>query len=156
MSDVPRSLQSWVSTIHTVVLTANVFQHFIKYTSKYTSWLDRGARSRNLVAGARDRAKLSLWRVQISDLQTLHRSSQRYELHFELHNGYDSPTMSLLLLTEIWERATTIISYCHICNAVTLRTAAQKAAPCTRGGLSAVYRTLESVSYTHLMLPTKA
>ena len=30
MSDVPRSLQSWVSTIHTVVLTADVFQHFIK------------------------------------------------------------------------------------------------------------------------------
>ena len=31
MSDVPRSLQSWVSTIHTVVLTADVFQLFIKY-----------------------------------------------------------------------------------------------------------------------------
>ena len=30
MSDVPRSLQSWVSTIHTVVLTADVFQLFIK------------------------------------------------------------------------------------------------------------------------------
>ena len=27
---VPRSLQSWVSTIHTVVLTADVFQLFIK------------------------------------------------------------------------------------------------------------------------------
>ena len=32
VSDVPRSLQSWVSTIHTVVLTADVFQLF---TSKY-------------------------------------------------------------------------------------------------------------------------
>ena len=32
MSDVPRSLQSWVSTIQTVVLTADVFQLFIKYT----------------------------------------------------------------------------------------------------------------------------
>ena len=31
MSDVPRSLQSWVLTIHTVVLTADVFQLFIKY-----------------------------------------------------------------------------------------------------------------------------
>ena len=31
MSDVPRSMQSWVSTIHTVVLTADVFQLFIKY-----------------------------------------------------------------------------------------------------------------------------
>ena len=30
MSDVPRSLQSWVSTIHTVVLTADVFQLFVK------------------------------------------------------------------------------------------------------------------------------
>ena len=30
MSDVPRSLQSLVSTIHTVVLTADVFQLFIK------------------------------------------------------------------------------------------------------------------------------
>ena len=30
MSDVPRSLQSWVSTINTVVLTADVFQLFIK------------------------------------------------------------------------------------------------------------------------------
>ena len=30
MSDVPRSLQSWVSTIHTVVLTDDVFQLFIK------------------------------------------------------------------------------------------------------------------------------
>ena len=30
MSDVPRSLQSWVSTIHTVVLTADVFQLLIK------------------------------------------------------------------------------------------------------------------------------
>ena len=30
MSDVPRSLQRWVSTIHTVVLTADVFQLFIK------------------------------------------------------------------------------------------------------------------------------
>ena len=30
MSDVPRSLQSCVSTIHTVVLTADVFQLFIK------------------------------------------------------------------------------------------------------------------------------
>ena len=30
MSDVPRSLQSWVSNIHTVVLTADVFQLFIK------------------------------------------------------------------------------------------------------------------------------
>ena len=29
--DVPRSLQSWVSTIQTVVLTADVFQLFIKY-----------------------------------------------------------------------------------------------------------------------------
>ena len=33
MSDVPRSLQSWVSTIHTVVLTADVFQLFIKYSN---------------------------------------------------------------------------------------------------------------------------
>ena len=31
-SDVPRSLQSWVSTIQTVVLTADVFQLFIKTT----------------------------------------------------------------------------------------------------------------------------
>ena len=31
MSDVPRSLQSLVSTIQTVVLTADVFQLFIKY-----------------------------------------------------------------------------------------------------------------------------
>ena len=31
MSDVPRSLQSWVSTIHTVVLTADVFQLFMKH-----------------------------------------------------------------------------------------------------------------------------
>ena len=30
VSDVPRSLQSWVSTIHTVVLTADVFQLVIK------------------------------------------------------------------------------------------------------------------------------
>ena len=30
MSDVPRSLQSWVSTIQTVVLTADVFQLLIK------------------------------------------------------------------------------------------------------------------------------
>ena len=30
MSDVPRSLQNRVSTIHTVVLTADVFQLFIK------------------------------------------------------------------------------------------------------------------------------
>ena len=29
MSDVPRSLQSWLSTIHTVVLTADAFQLFI-------------------------------------------------------------------------------------------------------------------------------
>ena len=29
--NVPRSLQSWVSTIHTVVLTADVFQLFIKW-----------------------------------------------------------------------------------------------------------------------------
>ena len=42
MSDVPRSLQSWVSTIHTVVLTADVFQLFIKCVtcnlSPYTSY----------------------------------------------------------------------------------------------------------------------
>ena len=31
-SDVPRSLQSWVSTIQSVVLTADVFQRFIKGT----------------------------------------------------------------------------------------------------------------------------
>ena len=31
MSDIPRSLQSWVSTIQTVVLTADVFHFFIKY-----------------------------------------------------------------------------------------------------------------------------
>ena len=30
VSDVPRSLQSWISTIQTVVLTADVFQLFIK------------------------------------------------------------------------------------------------------------------------------
>ena len=33
MSDVPRSLQSWVSTIPTVVITADVFQRFMKYVS---------------------------------------------------------------------------------------------------------------------------
>ena len=32
MSDVSRSLQSWVSTIQTVVLTADVFQLFIKWS----------------------------------------------------------------------------------------------------------------------------
>ena len=32
VSDLPRSLQSWVSTIQTVVLTAHVFQLFTKYT----------------------------------------------------------------------------------------------------------------------------
>ena len=37
MSDVPRSLQSGVSTIHTVVLTADVFQLFIKTTKKKTT-----------------------------------------------------------------------------------------------------------------------
>ena len=31
MSDVPRSLQSWVSTIQSVVLTADVFQLLLKY-----------------------------------------------------------------------------------------------------------------------------
>ena len=31
MSDVPRSLQSWVSTIQSVVLTADVFQFIIKF-----------------------------------------------------------------------------------------------------------------------------
>ena len=31
VSDLPRSLKSWVSTIQTVVLTADVFQLFIKY-----------------------------------------------------------------------------------------------------------------------------
>ena len=31
VSDVPRSLQSWVSTIQSVVLTADVFQFFIKF-----------------------------------------------------------------------------------------------------------------------------
>ena len=31
MSDVPRSLQSWGSTIQSVVLTADIFQLFIKY-----------------------------------------------------------------------------------------------------------------------------
>ena len=36
VSDVPRSLQSWVSTIHMVVLTADVFQLFIKYTEAQT------------------------------------------------------------------------------------------------------------------------
>ena len=35
MSDVPRSLQSWVSTIQTVVLTADVFQLFIKWNTEY-------------------------------------------------------------------------------------------------------------------------
>ena len=30
MADVPRSLQSWASTIQTVALTADVFQLFIK------------------------------------------------------------------------------------------------------------------------------
>ena len=34
MSDVPRSLQSLVSTIHTVLLTADVFQLLIKSKSK--------------------------------------------------------------------------------------------------------------------------
>ena len=34
MSDVPRSLQNWVSTIQSVVLTADVFQFFIKSKSK--------------------------------------------------------------------------------------------------------------------------
>ena len=37
MYDVPRSLQSWVSTIQTVVLTADVFQLFIKCTSMLSS-----------------------------------------------------------------------------------------------------------------------
>ena len=34
VSDVPRSLQSWVSTIQTVVLTADVFQLFMKSLEK--------------------------------------------------------------------------------------------------------------------------
>ena len=34
MSDVPRSLQSWVSTIQSVVLTADVFKLFIKLWKK--------------------------------------------------------------------------------------------------------------------------
>ena len=33
VSDVPRGLHSWVSTIQTVVLTADVFELFIKYHS---------------------------------------------------------------------------------------------------------------------------
>ena len=36
-SDVPRSLQSWVSTVQTVVLTADVFQLVIKYI--FCVWL---------------------------------------------------------------------------------------------------------------------
>ena len=35
MSDVPRSLQSWVSTIQTVVLTADVFQFLVKFIRFY-------------------------------------------------------------------------------------------------------------------------
>ena len=42
-SDVPRSLQSLVSTIQTVVLTADVFQLFIKYVrcelDRLSGWL---------------------------------------------------------------------------------------------------------------------
>ena len=43
MSDVPRSLQSWVSTIHTVVLTADVFQLFIK--TSFLAVLERCTKS---------------------------------------------------------------------------------------------------------------
>ena len=38
VSDVPRSLQSWVSTIQTVVLTADVFQLFIKCVFQAQNW----------------------------------------------------------------------------------------------------------------------
>ena len=38
MSDVPGSLQSWVSTIHTVVLTADVFQ-LLKKVEKRQLWV---------------------------------------------------------------------------------------------------------------------
>ena len=40
MYDVPRSLQSWVSTIQTVVLTADVFQLFIKNRKKIVRTTD--------------------------------------------------------------------------------------------------------------------
>ena len=40
VSDVPRSLQSWVSTIQTVVLTADVFQLFIKPIPKMPNLSD--------------------------------------------------------------------------------------------------------------------
>ena len=46
VSDVPRSLQSWVSPIQTVVLTADVFQLFIKWITDtwpgFSRWLVRG------------------------------------------------------------------------------------------------------------------
>ena len=41
MSDVPRSLQSWVSTIQSVVLTADVFQFFILKKSRENIYISR-------------------------------------------------------------------------------------------------------------------
>ena len=45
MSDVPRSLQSWVSTIQTVVLTADVFQLFVKKNSE--NFVDQRVKKNN-------------------------------------------------------------------------------------------------------------
>ena len=39
LSDVPRSLQSWVSTIQTVVLTADVFQLFIELIKRRPAYI---------------------------------------------------------------------------------------------------------------------
>ena len=75
MSDVPRSLQSWVSTIQSVVLTADVFQFFIKlllWVLGVKQCQVLGSR-RHTVFSGKGRRGLTGWRVtwDISSIITI-------------------------------------------------------------------------------------
>ena len=71
-SDVPRSLQSWVSTIQKVVLTADVFQLFIKNLIKLVNKKESTAESAYCsVVGSHKSTRVDEGRKSVSILATI-------------------------------------------------------------------------------------